>query len=163
MKKFQNSISNFFSWLTKTELVELDNVDVSEDPIRPEYDNSFRTSYGRKIYGLKSHDDIEGFICIAFCNDVPQTMKELDLMSKNAFHEKDGNIAVAYTVWSRKRGAGKETIFNTKKFIKEEINTVNRFITLSPLTPIATHFHIKHGAKLININATSQNFEYDFN
>ena len=163
MKKFQNSISNFFSWLTKTELVELDNVDVSEDPIRPEFDNSFRTSYGRKIYGLKSHDDIEGFICIAFCNDVPQTMKELDLMSKNAFHEKDGNIAVAYTVWSRKRGAGKETIFNTKKFIKEEINTVNRFITLSPLTPIATHFHIKHGAKLININATSQNFEYEFN
>ena len=163
MKKFQNSISNFFSWLTKTELVELDNVDISEDPIRPEYDNSFRTSYGRKIYGLKSHENIEGFICIAFCNEVPQTMKELDLMSKNAFHEKNGNIAVAYTVWSRKRGAGKETIFNTKKFIKEEINTVNRFITLSPLTPIATHFHIKHGAKLININATSQNFEYEFN
>ena len=163
MKKFQNSISNFFSWLTKTELVELDNVDTNEDPIRPEYDNSFRTSYGRRIYGLKSHENIEGFICIAFCNEVPQTMKELNLMSKNAFHEKNGNIAVAYTVWSRKRGAGKETIFNSKKFIKEEINTVNRFITLSPLTPIATHFHIKHGAKLININATSQNFEYDFN
>ena len=149
--------------MTKTELVELDNVDISEDPIRPDYDNSFRTSYGRKIYGLKSHENIEGFICIAFCNEVPQTMKELDLMSKNAFHEKNGDIAVAYTVWSRKRGAGKETIYNTKKFIKEEINTVNRFITLSPLTPIATHFHIKHGAKLININATSQNFEYDFN
>ena len=97
MKKFQNSISNFFSWLTKTELVELDNVDISEDPIRPEYDNSFRTSYGRKIYGLKSHENIEGFICIAFCNEVPQTMKELDLMSKNAFHEKNGNIAIAYT------------------------------------------------------------------
>ena len=161
MKKFQNSINNFFSWLSKTELVELDTVDVSEDPIRPEYDNEFRTTYGRKIYGLKSNDDIEGFICIAFCDDVPQTMKELDLMSKNAFHEKNGNIAVAYTVWSRKRGAGKETIFNTKKFIKEEFKNVNRFITLSPLTPIATHFHIKHGAKLLNINATSQNFEYE--
>ena len=132
MKKFKNSINNFFSWLSKTELVELDTVDVSEDPIRPEYDNEFRTAYGRKIYGLKSNDDIEGFICIAFCNDVPQTMKELDLMSKNAFHEKNGNIAVAYTVWSRKRGAGKETIFNTKKFIKEEFKSVNRFITLSP-------------------------------
>ena len=163
MKKIQNSISNFFSWLSKTELVELDSVDISEDPIRPEYDNEFRNSHGRKIYGLKSNEDIEGFICIAFCNDVPQTMKELDLMSKNAFHEKNGTIAVAYTVWSRKRGAGKETIFNTKKFIKEEFTNVNRFITLSPLTPIATHFHIKHGAKLININATSQNFEYEFN
>ncbi len=163
MRKFQNSISNFFSWLSKTELVELDSVDINEDPIRSEYDNEFRTSYGRKIYGLKSNENIEGFICIAFSNEVPQTMKELDLMSKNAYHEKNGNIAIAYTVWSRKRGAGKETIFNTKKFIKEEFKDVSRFITLSPLTPIATHFHIKHGAKLININATSQNFEYEFN
>ena len=163
MKKFKSSINNFFSWLSKTELVELDSVDTSEDPIRSEYDNEFRTSYGRKIYGLKSNEDIEGFICIAFCNEVPQTMKELDLMSKNAFHENNGNIAVAYTVWSRKRGAGKETIFNTKKFIKDEFVNIERFITLSPLTPVATHFHIKHGAKLININATSQNFEYEFN
>ena len=163
MEKFKSKLSNFFNWLSKAELVELESVDIEEDPIRPEIDNNFRTSYGRKIFGLKSNEDVEGFICLAFCNDVPQTMKELDLMSKNAFHEKNGDIAVAYTVWSRKRGAGKETIFNTQKFIKEEINTVNRFITLSPLTPIATHFHIKHGAKLININATSQNFEYEFN
>ena len=163
MKKFKNSISNFFSWLSKAELVELDSVDTNEDPIRPDIENEFRTAYGRKIYGLKSSDNVEGFICVAFCNEVPQTVKELELMSKNAFHEKNGDIAVAYTVWSRKRGAGKETIFNTKKFIKDEMKNVKRFITLSPLTPIATHFHIKHGAKLIKINATSQNFEYDFN
>ncbi len=162
MKKFKNSVNNFFNWLSKTELVELDSVDVSEDPIRADLDVTFRTSYGRKIYGLKSSDNIEGFICIAFSNEVPQTIKELDLMSRNAYHEKNGNIAIAYTVWSRKRGAGKQTIFNTKKFIKEGMKSVNRFITLSPLSPIATHFHIKHGAKLININATSQNFEYDF-
>ena len=163
MKKFKNSISNFFTWLSKAELVELDSVDTNEDPIRPEIENEFRTAYGRKIYGLKSNDNVEGFICVAFCNEVPQTVKELDLMSKNAFHEENGDIAVAYTVWSRKRGAGKETIFNTKKFVKDEMKNVKRFITLSPLTPIATHFHIKHGAKLIKINATSQNFEYDFN
>ena len=114
MEKFKNKLSNFFSWLSKAELVELDSVDTSEDPIRPDIDNEFRTSYGRKIYGLKSNEDVEGFICLAFCNDVPQTMKELDLMSKNAFHEKNANIAVAYTVWSRKRGAGKQTIFTTK-------------------------------------------------
>ena len=66
MKKFKNSINNFFSWLSKTELVELESVDISEDPIRPELDNEFRTSYGRKIYGLKSNDNVEGFICIAF-------------------------------------------------------------------------------------------------
>ena len=161
MKKFKNSVNNFFNWLSKTELVELDTIDVLEDPIRPELDINFRISNGRKIYGLKSSNNIEGFICIAFTNEVPQTLKELDLMSKNAYHENNGNIAVAYTVWSRKRGAGKQTIYNAKLFIKDEMKLVKRFITLSPLSPVATHFHIKHGAKLININSTSQNFEYD--
>ena len=134
MEKFKNKLSNFFSWLSKAELVELDSVDTSEDPIRPDIDNEFRTSYGRKIYGLKSNEDVEGFICLAFCNDVPQTMKELDLMSKNAFHEKNANIAVAYTVWSRKRGAGKQTIFTTKKLVKDEMKNIDRFITLSPVS-----------------------------
>ena len=103
MKKIQNSISNFFSWLSKTELVELDSVDITEDPIRPEYDNEFRNSHGRKIYGLKSNENIEGFICIAFCNDVPQTMKELDLMSKNAFHENPSLTTSIFFCFSKRQ------------------------------------------------------------
>jgi hypothetical protein len=38
---------------------------------------------------------------------------------------------------------------------------IERVVTLSPLTPMATHFHIKNGAKQININKETQNFEYD--
>jgi len=34
-------------------------------------------------------------------------------------------------------------------------------VTLSPLTPMATHYHIRNGAKLIKINTTTQNFEYE--
>ena len=160
MKKFKNSISNFFTWLSKAELVELDSVDTNEDPIRPEIENEFRTAYGRKIYGLKSNDNVEGFICVAFCNEVPQTVKELDLMSKNAFHEKNGDIAVAYTVWSRKKGAGKKIMEEALKFGKEM--GYKRIVTLSPLTPMATHYHIRNGAKLLGHNPTTQNFEYSF-
>ena len=53
VKKFKASIDNFFGWVKKTELVELDDIDVTEDPVRPELDVEWRTSYGRKIYGLK--------------------------------------------------------------------------------------------------------------
>ena len=42
-----------FDWLKKASLVELTDVDISKDPVRPELDLKFRTSYGRKIYGLK--------------------------------------------------------------------------------------------------------------
>ena len=37
---------------------------------------------------------------------------------------------------------------------------IKKLVTLSPLTPMATHYHIRNGAKLIKINPTTQNFEY---
>tara|TARA_B110000858_G_C17637448_1_gene396416 strand:+ start:135 stop:638 length:504 start_codon:yes stop_codon:yes gene_type:complete len=159
MKTFRVRMDDFFHWVKGTELVELTDIDVSEDPVRPELDLEFRTSYGRKIYGLKYEDTIEGVICIAYCNDVPQSVRELDLISQNAHYKEDFNTAVAYTVWSRKRGAGKEIMAKLKDYLIVNTN-VKRVVTLSPLTPMATHFHISNGAKLININATTQNFEY---
>ena len=159
MKTFKTRLDDFFHWVKGTELVELTDIDVSEDPVRPELDLEFRTSYGRKIYGLKYENNIEGIICIAYCNDVPESERELDLISQNAHYKEEFNTAVAYTVWSRKRGAGKEIMTKLKDYLIVNTN-VKRVVTLSPLTPMATHFHIRNGAKLININATTQNFEY---
>jgi len=159
LKVFKSSIDNFFRWVNSSELVELTDIDVNEDPVRPELDIEFRTSYGRKIFGLKYKNDIEGIICVAFCNDLPQSERELDLISQNAHLRDNANIAVAYTVWSRKRGAGKEIVAKLKEHIKEK-TSIERIVTLSPLTPMATHFHISNGAKLVQHNATTQNFEY---
>jgi hypothetical protein len=72
-----------------------------------------------------------------------------------------GEIAVAYTVWSRKRGAGREIINKLLEYNKNIRTGTKRLITLSPLTPMATHFHISNGAKLISINSETQNFEYE--
>ena len=152
-------MDDFFHWIKGTELVELTDIDVNEDPVRPGLDLEFRTSYGRKIYGLKYEDTIEGIICVAYCNDIPETERELDLISQNAHYKGEFDIAVAYTLWSRKRGAGREIMAKLKDYLKENTN-VTKVVTLSPLTPMATHFHIRNGAKLININATTQNFEY---
>ena len=71
---------------------------------------------------------------------------------------KDGDIAIAYTVWSRKRGAGREIINKLRDWIIE--NNYKRLVTLSPLTPMATHFHITNGAKQIKVSEETQNFEY---
>ena len=38
---------DFFSWIKKTELVELDSVNPEDDPVRPELNNDFRTTKGR--------------------------------------------------------------------------------------------------------------------
>ena len=155
IKKYSYNF-DFFKWIKKTELVQLSEINPEDDPVRPELNNEFRISRGRKIFGLKYNNEIEGVVCIAFTNELPATVKELDLMSVN---EKESQIAIAYTLWSLKKGAGKKIMKELLKYMKEH-NNIDSIMTLSPLTPVATHYHIRNGAKLIKINPTTQNFEY---
>ncbi len=164
-KIFNKKINDFFDWVKGAELVSLKQCDTSEDPVRSELDNDFRTSYGRKIYGVKYRDEIHAIMCFAFTNYIPKTVKELDNFSKDAFlqsalrDQKVGQIAIAYTVWSKKKGGGKLIVKEVFKMIKKS-NHLNRLVTLSPLTEMATKFHLRNKAKLISVNETTQNFEY---
>ncbi len=157
--------NNFFDWVKGAELVSLRECNVKEDPVRPELDNEFRTSYGRKIYGVKYQNEIHAIMCFAFTNKIPKTVKELDNLSKDAFlqsaqrDQRVGQIAIAYTVWSKKKGGGKLIVKEVFKMIKKS-NHLNRLVTLSPLTEMATKFHLRNKAKLISINENTQNFEY---
>ena len=153
--KYKDKIEDFFKWVKGTELVELDDIDVSEDPVRPELTLGFRITNDRKIFGLKYDEEIEAIVCVAFCPEVPYTVREMDYMSRVS---EGKNIAVAYTVWSRKRGAGREIITKLRDWIIK--HKYERLVTLSPLTPMATHFHIKNGAKQVHINEETQNLEY---
>jgi len=162
MKVIKDNISDFFKWVKGTELVELDDIDVSEDPVRPELTLGFRIMQGRKIFGLKYNDEIEAIVCVAMCPEVPYTVREMDYMSQAANQDgQRGEILVAYTVWSRKRGAGKEIINKLAEWA--DTQNFGRLVTLSPLTPMATHFHIKNGAKQIKVSDKTQNFEYKLN
>ena len=159
------NIDDFFGWVKGAELVNLKECNSSEDPIRPELDNEFRTSYGRKIYGVRYKNEIHAIMCFAFTNEIPKTVEELDNLSKDAFlqsalrDQKVGKIAIAYTVWSKKKGGGKLIVREVFKMIKKS-NHLNRLVTLSPITEMATKFHLRNKAKLISVNKETQNFEY---
>ena len=105
---FNKGINNFFEWVKGAELVILKECNTKEDPV--DRVNEFRTSYGRKIYGVKYKDEIHAIMCFAFTNKIPKTVKELDDLSKTLFYkklhrdQKVGKIAIAYTVWSKKKG-----------------------------------------------------------
>ena len=158
-------INDFFDWVKGAELVSLKECNTIEDPVRPELDNEFRTSYGRKIYGVKYKNEIHAIMCFAFTNKIPKTVKELDNLSRDAFlqsalrDQKVGQIAIAYTVWSKKKGGGKLIVKEVFKMIKKS-NHLNRLVTLSPLTEMARNFHLKNGAEEIQVNEETQNFEY---
>ena len=159
------NIDSFFDWIKGAELIELKNCNTEEDPVRPELDNVFRRSYGRKIYGVRYMGKIHAVMCFAYTNQIPKNVVELDKFSHDAYlksaqrDQNIGQIAIAYTVWSKKKGGGKLIVKEVFKKIKKS-NHLNRLVTLSPLTEMATKFHSKNGAKLLRINETTQNFEY---
>ena len=164
-KKFREKFENFFDWIKGAELVELKSCEPKEDPIRPELNNEFRTSYGRKIYAVKYKNEICAIMCFGFTNDIPKSVEELDLMTKDAHLQSTlrdqnvGKIAIAYTVWSKKKGGGKLIVKEVFKKIKES-NHLNRLVTLSPLSEMARKFHLHNGAFELQVNDKTQNFEY---
>ena len=159
------NIKNIFDWIKGAEIVELRTCETEKDPVRPELDNEFRTSYGRKIYGVKYKNEIHAVMCFAFTNKIPKSVYELDLFSRDAFlqsatrDQNVGKIAVAYTVWSNKKGGGKLIVKEVFKIIKNS-NHLNRLVTLSPLTEMARNFHLHNGAEEVQVNEETQNFEY---
>ena len=160
------NIDNFFGWVKGAKLVELKECNPEEDPVRPELDNNFRTGYGRKIFGVEYQREIHAVMCFAYTNAIPKSVEELEKLSTDAFlqtamrDQSGGQIAIAYTVWSKKKGGGKLIVKEVYKKIKKS-NHLNRLVTLSPLTEMATKFHSKNGAKLLQVNETTQNFEYE--
>ncbi len=164
-KDIKKNLNFFFEWVKGAELIELKKCETSKDPVRPELDNKFRTSFGRKIFGVKYKNQVYAVMCFAFTDKIPKSVKELDLLSKDAFlqsanrDQKGGKIAVAYTVWSSKKGGGKLIVKEVFKMIKKS-NHLNRLVTLSPLTDMARNFHLKNGAVEVQVNDETQNFEY---
>ena len=122
---------------------------LKDDPVRPHIEKLDKV--GKQVFVL---DDLSAVICTCYCNDVPTTEAELE-----EYRNDLGTTLVAYTVWSNKKGAGRDIVNKLLDIAKQ--NDVERLVTLSPLTEMAERFHIKNGAKLISKSDTCQNFEYE--
>ena len=135
------------------------NFKVSDDPVRPELDLEFRLRNGRTVYALTEDGEYKAAICIAYCNDVPTTVKELDKLSQATINGTHSSIAVAYTVWSKKPRAGRKIIMDLIEIIKKD-DTIRRVVTLSPKTAMAKRFHLNNGAFVLQLNTETDNYEY---
>ena len=131
-------------------LISVNETEVlKDDPVRPHIDKLDKS--GKQVYVL---DDLSAVICTCLCNDVPTTEKQLEDLRNDL-----GNILVAYTVWSNKKGAGRDIVNQLLDVAKEK--NIKRLVTLSPLTEMAERFHVRNGAKLVSKSDTCQNFEYE--
>ena len=136
-------------------LIDTTELDIlKDDPVRPHLE---KLGAGKQVYVL---DDLSAVICIAYTNSVPTDEKQLEYYTQAACQDgQHGSIAVAYTVWSNKTGAGKDIIFAVRDLFLADPR-INRLVTLSPKTEMAKRFLRKNGARVLNDNADSYNFEY---
>jgi hypothetical protein len=131
---------------------------LKHDPVRPSIPHDFRIGDNRDIFVLKSKDDIVSAItCVSYQDNIPKTESELfgDCI--------EPSVAIFYTIWSYKPGAGRELIFNAVSYIKVNNPKIKRFITLSPTTELAKRFHLKNGAIVFRENLETVNYEYTQN
>ena len=138
--------------LTKLETLEQVYALTKDDPVRPHLAADWRMRSGREVYALKEDNEISAVICVAYMDEVPTCEQDMKWPGID--------VAVFYTVWSYKKGAGRKIVLETAKHIKKVHTNIKRFVTLSPLTEMAERFHLRNGATLLAKHPYAQNFEY---
>ena len=126
-----------------------------DDPVRPHLIDFKKAEYNQNYVWIED-DKPQAVLCVSFTEAIPSSERDLQ-----EFKNKDGNVAVFYTVWSYSKGAGCKIVLETFAHLKKHYPHIDRFVTLSPLTEMARKFHIRNGAKFLNKYATCQNFEYE--
>jgi len=127
---------------------------LSEDPIRVNIPKEYRIGNNRDVFVLRENDKALAITCVSYQSIVPQSERELFEVCDNAC------IAVFYTIWSYRPGAGRQLLLDSAKYIQDNNPNIVRLVTLSPKTEMAKRFHLKNGALVYRENEETINYEY---
>ena len=144
--------------------VDLANELCKNDPVRPDLPIGWTVEpCWKEVFYLPStyysvsedryRDSIDAVLCVAHLNEIP--IDEDELLSFG-----HGNISVFYSVWSNKRGCGRQIVFDVWDLLKGQHSNTQRYVTMSPKTEMAMKFHLDNGAILLQENPLTYNFEY---
>ena len=127
---------------------------IKDDPVRPHIEIDKRFGPDKFVLALVN-EKVQALVCCKLSSIVPVSEQEL-------FDDAElpGDNAIFYTIWSYTQGAGRMLILEALDYIKKQYPDVKRFITLSPTTEMARRFHLKNGAKILQVNETTVNYEY---
>ena len=130
---------------------------IQDDPVRPEIPIEFRVSDTANIFVLlDDYSKPMAAVCVAYKDSVPATV--LELAEPNSL---TATVAVFYTIWSYRSGAGRELIQAVQQWLHSNNPLLNKFVTLSPPTDMARVFHLRNGANVLSVNQDTVNYIYN--
>ena len=128
---------------------------IKDDPVRPEIPLEDRLGHNKDVFVLlNANKNQEAVVCASYQDEVPTATDELRASRG------EPKVAVFYTIWSYARGAGTKLIFEAQDYIKREIPSITRFVTLSPKSDLARKFYTRNGAAVYRENNQTINYEY---
>ena len=127
---------------------------IKDDPVRPHIPLEQRVNELAEILILKAGEEILAATCLQWLKDIPED--EQDLIDMADSHD----VAVFYTIWSYKPGAGAQLLKAAAEWLQTEYKDIKSIVTLSPQTEMARKFHLKNGATVHKTNETSVNYKY---
>ena len=127
-----------------------------EDPVRPGIWPEERVSFTRDVWALIEDKQVAAILCVAYMNNIPTT--EAELMSRSDILVYDN--AILYSIWSYHKGAGSKLVREYLEWVRIPDSPIKRVITMSPKTEMARNFHYKNGARLLQTNEETVNYEY---
>jgi hypothetical protein len=139
-------------------LVKLINPDpiLLDDPVRPSIWPEERIWHTRDVFALVEDKQLTAILCVAYKGIIPTTEEEL-LGNPNNIN---CHYAILYSIWSYHKGAGSNLVREYLKVIRMQGSPIKRVITMSPKTEMARNFHYKNGARLLQANEETVNYEY---
>jgi hypothetical protein len=127
---------------------------IKDDPVRPHIPLDQRVNEAAEILLLRAGEEILAATCMQWLSEVPEDEEDLKAYAN------ERNVAVFYTIWSYKPGAGAELLRAAAKWLTTEYKDMTSIVTLSPQTEMARRFHLKNGASVHRTNETSVNYKY---
>lgn len=128
---------------------------VTQDPVRPHIPANHRVSETARVLVLMKDQQPQSVVCVSFTSDVVKS--ESDLFSTSV---SDVQVIMLYTIWSLAPGAGRRMVHAVLDYVKQNWPQVQRVVTLSPPTTMAERFHLNNGARMLQHNGATVNFEY---
>ena len=127
-----------------------------EDPVRPSIKPEDRFGYTRDVWALIEDRRLTAILCVAYHRTIPTTEAELMTAPDTIILDN----AILYSIWSYHKGAGSKLVREYLEMAREKGSPIKRVITMSPKTEMARNFHYKNGARLLQANEETVNYEY---
>jgi hypothetical protein len=127
---------------------------IKDDPVRPHIPLEQRVNNLAEILLLKAGEEVLAATCMQWLKDVPEDEEDLVELAETK------EVAVFYTIWSYKPGAGQQLIKAAADWLLNDYKDIKAIVTLSPQTEMAKRFHLKNGASIRRENETSVNYQY---